>query len=118
LDDVTLGAEPVARIARVEVPESIISGTDAPLAVTYSGDLRFPVRLIYRPRSCPPGYNCRTEEKAFTAAPDDARLVGERFVRCLTAGADPWAMDFEAVLKDSAGIEIARPAPVVCQPAR
>jgi uncharacterized RDD family membrane protein YckC len=115
IDDVSLGAEPRARITRVEAPESIVSGSPrAPVAVTYSGELRFPVQLIYRPRTCPSGYTCVTETADFAQAPPDRRLVGEDFAWCQIS-ASPWAMDWEIVVRDNEHTEIAKPAAVVCR---
>jgi alkaline phosphatase D len=116
LDEVVFGAEPLARIVRVEVPESITSGSPrARLTVTYAGEPRFPVQLIYRARSCPSGYNCLTERSEITSPPADRRLAGEGFVWCQMTGA-VWNMDWEIVIRDREGTEIARPAPVVCVP--
>ena len=103
LDEVIFGAEPLARIVRVEAPESIISGSPrARLTVTYAGEPRFPVQLIYRARSCPSGYNCLTERTEITSPPADRRLVGEGFVWCQMTG-DVWNMDWEIVLRDREG---------------
>jgi uncharacterized RDD family membrane protein YckC len=117
IDDVSLGAEPRARITRVEAPESIVSGSPRlPVAVTYSGELRFPVQLIYRPRSCPPGHQCVTATADFAAPPPDRRLVGESFAWCQIS--DPvWDMDWEVVVRDNEQTEVAKPAPVVCKQA-
>ncbi len=116
LDDVIFGAEPLARIVRVEVPESVVSGSPrAPLTVTYAGEPRFPVQLIYRPRSCPSGYNCLTERTEITSPPAGSSTCG-RGVRLVQTPEAAWNMDWEIVLRDQEGTDIARPALVVCVP--
>ncbi len=117
LDDVMLGAAPAVRIVGVEAPASIVSGGPrAPVAVTYAGDLRFPVQLIYRARTCPDGYTCVTETATFEAPPRDRRLIGENFAWC-SINAPVWEMDWEIVVRDNEHMEIARPAPVACRQA-
>ncbi len=116
LDDVIFGAGPLMRIEAVEYPRSIVS--DAPrtdLVVAYSGEPRFPVELIFRPRSCPPGYNCFTERAKFATPPRERRLTGKGFVWCAGVS-EVWKTDFEVVVRDSLGTETSEPIAVVCQP--
>jgi hypothetical protein len=100
-------------IANIEYPKEVQSnGAKEDLAVYWSGDPQFPVKLVYRPRSCQPGLTCNTV--TMTCDVRQNPLVFPESVWC--AGVGNSYFDYEVVIVDARGIESAPyPAPFTCK---
>ncbi len=92
-------------IVGAQFPRSVVSdGPKGDLVVEYGGSPVFPVEMVLRPRSCPPEHQCATLQQSFGAATSDRRLVAAGWIYCY-GSADSWLMDYEVILRDSAGNE-------------
>ena len=115
LKDVVLGAQPYMDFRKVDFPESVVrNGPKLDLRVTLSGKPRFPVDMIYRPRSCPPGYTCNTVTMHYAEAPDALKFEGKGSLGCWGSASEDWLMDWEILLVDADGTELTAPVPVQC----
>ncbi|UCH46869.1 MAG: RDD family protein [Betaproteobacteria bacterium] len=115
LDEVAIGAQPHANLQKIESPDSVIrNGPRGDLSVTLTGKPRFPVEMIFRPRTCPPGYNCRSLAMHYAEAPDARKLEGKEWVWCWGSAREDWLMDYEILVVDAEGTQLSAPVPVKC----
>ena len=70
---------------------------------------------MFRHVTCPADVRCHTGTAFFTDAPPDRRLEARDFISCYGAGG--WELDYEVVLIDAAGTQLAAPAWVDCDAA-
>lgn len=89
-----------------------------PLFISYTGQLEFPIKIHYVPRSCAPGQTCEAREHLLLAAPPSGDpLVFPKAIACSGNITAPLSFDFEVFVTDGRSRESNRlAAPFTCVP--
>lgn len=99
-------------ITQADYPTDITcNGDKGDLTVSWQGNPKFPVTMIYRPRSCPQG-GCSTVQLTFEQETNP--LVGKEFLHC-SGYTETSFFDYEVILNDADNNETpAKPAGFNC----
>lgn len=101
------------KITKIEYPSEVLSnGAKGDLTIYWSGLPVFPVKIIYRPKSCSSGGVCTAPSMTFDNSQNP--LVFPEAVWC--SNAKDVYFDYEVVMIDARGTESAPyPAPFTCK---
>ncbi|MBM4146131.1 MAG: hypothetical protein FJ240_07630 [Nitrospira sp.] len=102
------------KITRIDYPSQVASnGPKGDLRIYWSGNPSFPVKVVYRPKSCPSGIVCTTPSTTIDSKQNP--LVFPQAIWCGGSAKDIY-FDYEVVITDVSGTETAPyPASFTCK---
>jgi len=99
---ITGGVRTPLQITRALYPQNIRwNGPRGNATVYWSGDVQFPVNVVFAPRTCPAGINCITERRTFYSPTNP--FVATGVIWCAGSGGFIYNWDYEVYLQDASG---------------